>query len=1034
MNELVKNDLVSIKNGLIEFLQKKKREPEKLDRITKNVKEYQNILDEYNQKDLNIVKSWKISAKVIPIEIHCEFLKHLYDMKMWKEYTEVLDCLLIRIKYRKVENPFLSEIDIQVSNIKYSNVPNKYEKIPRDLNINNYMRQIRKLREEGKFNIVNPQNSSKGTTQKDPKIQAGVKNAASNNSKKPNPDEDNSPINNPYEKIENLEHSYVYLLLRKSHNPNKAIIGFRILFSNDKKIRSQLEENERAVAIPIRTFEDNLYEKDPFENNNENNIDEKDITLKILSEANKTTPYLIYKKTSNGLSNEEEKLKALTNISPLISNSPFMDPILNFKKNESELSILKKKNPFSTQEKNSQNDTNKCFNFSHNYINICYQSDEIFYIIERESEIIKGLFELENTYLENFQNFSAPSGTSSNLSNVDKSSNRDASASKSKTDNFDIASSATNGFNSLFAEKFLMLNYNIEKLDFLCNSLFNSIQGPLGNYFLTERRNFLYDICILLWKKYLKDLTMRIDHYYEMENELDENEKISITDKILNIQKFICSSLYNINCVLSSINIKDPVLFSFISSRLADYLEKTENLSTGLNILKKSLDYLNEYRENEYKFGMNARENKHTFTTFTCDNIKIQKLNEKNEAFEKMVKEINFKRRKNYRMFNKLSKLSPEEEAEEEFEVNYLEKEYTERIEIIDGAGIVGQSPLNTAVNKTLGNSGSQENEENLKKYVTEFENNLNCLFVEISIKYYRLFLKSAMNIDKEKSGLHRQNSQNKEDIYYQSKLSEKTLKKLDLIKGQTATKTKKAIDFLKNSLQDAGKLEPDKPYTHSYEKNMFFNISKNNYLRALFYLAMGESRINKQDKKYLLSSALAEIQKCYKEEDERFKYYEQNFFFIKAFETYNKNKSNTMASFYPFSIIYNENMIECTDKIPEPILISKTQKTATFICPIVKIKHTELDLVHKTTNRIAIFGQVSNGSNIVALHNKQISGAGVTASVFEYVTLRNLKENEKHIFAYAGYDHEDVIINGIGKTSKEVENYFPLPLNFISK
>ena len=113
-------------------------------------------------------------------------------------------------------------------------------------------------------------------------------------------------------------------------------------------------------------------------------------------------------------------------------------------------------------------------------------------------------------------------------------------------------------------------------------------------------------------------------------------------------------------------------------------------------------------------------------------------------------------------------------------------------------------------------------------------------------------------------------------------------------------------------------------------------------------------------------------------------KYYESNYFYIKAFEKYNKNKSFNIGSFYPFSILFNEIMIECTEKIPEPILVSKTQKTSTFICPIVKIKNTELNADHKTTNRIAIYGQVSNGSNIVALHNKQLSGAGITASVFD--------------------------------------------------
>jgi len=1058
MFELTKIDLLSIKNGLIEYLEKKKREPEKLDRVTKNVKDYQNILDEYNQKDQNMVKNWKNSSKAVPIEIHCEFLKHLYDMKMWKEYQDVIDSLLIRIKYRRVENPYLSEIDIQVSNIKYSNIPNKYEKVPLDLNINNYMRQIRKLREEGKFNMM-PNNANKDNIVKGGKDKsAGGKDKGNKNKK--NTDEDNQ--NDPqFDKIENLEHSYVYLLVRKSHNPAKAIIGFRIVFSNDKKIRSQIEENERAVAIPIRTFEDNLYEKDPYENPDSNaDFNEKDITLKILSEANKTTPYLVYKKTNNALSNEEEKLKALTNILPLISNSPFIESLVNYKKNETELSILKKKQSFTEENNDDFNSNSKTlnslknfnfdstqelrkrdsFNFSHNYINICYQTDEVHYIIEREAEIIKGVYELENTFIENFQNqsFKELGSTSNNISSNESAGN------KTKNSNLESPSFTSNGFMGLFADKFLNLNFNIEKLDTLCNSLFSAIQGPLGFYFLNERRNFLYDICILIWKKYLKDLTMRIDHFYEMENELDESERNAIFDKIMAIQKFICSSLYNINCVLSNINIKDPILFSFISSRLADYLEKTENISTGLNILKKSLDYINDYRENEFKFGMNSQENKHTFTTFTCDNIRIKKLCETSETYEKMIKDINFKRRKQYRTINKVSKMNSAEEAEEEFEVNFLEKEYKEKLD----ANLTNTSNIQN----TQGNSAEELNNlikenENLRKYITEFENNLNCLFVEISVKYYRLYLKSAMflegnssndpnaknNSQNGNSSLQMKNVQNTIDKYKNSGLSEKTLKKLEIIKGQTATKTKQAIDFLKSSLQEAGKLDPDKPFMNSFEKTMLFNISKNIYLKTLFSLAMGEARSNKQDKKYLLNSAFNDLQKCYKEEEERAKYYENNYFYIKAFEKYNKNKNHNMSSFYPFNILYNENMIEKVDRIPEPILVSKTQKTATFICPIVKIKNSELNAFHKITTKISIFGQLSNGSNIVALHNKQLSGAGIIHSVYDFVTIRNLKSNEKYIFAYGGYDNEDVLINGIGKTSKEVENYFPLPLGFIS-
>jgi len=88
---------------------------------------------------------------------------------------------------------------------------------------------------------------------------------------------------------------------------------------------------------------------------------------------------------------------------------------------------------------------------------------------------------------------------------------------------------------------------------------------------------------------------------------------------------------------------------------------------------------------------------------------------------------------------------------------------------------------------------------------------------------------------------------------------------------------------------------------------------------------------------------------------------------------------------------------------------------------------------MYKVTNRVCLYGQISTGTNIVALHNKSLTGTGTIFSSQEYRTVRNLKPNEKYIFAYASYDHEDVILNQIGATSKEVELYFPLPINSIA-
>jgi hypothetical protein len=334
-------------------------------------------------------KIWKTSSKNFPLDIHMELLKAAYDCERWKEFTDLLETMIIRLKYRRVEMPYLSEIDIQSSQIQYANIPNNYEKIQVDLNLNNYKRQIKKLREEGKYTKGNNNNNEqKNINEKDKDKNKNDKNNNKNNNKKHI--EDNSENTNLYEKIDGMEHNFVYILVKRTHNPEKAIINFRIVMSNDNKIKNELVENERAVAIPIKTFEDNLYEDD--------DLSHIDINQRIKFENNKLYPYLVYKKTNNGLDNEEEKLKALVDILPLVSNSPFAYAPINYKKYDTEITIINQ------NINNNENKQKKYYNFNHNFINLCVKNDESFYIIDKEAEILKNLYELETSFIEKSHN------------------------------------------------------------------------------------------------------------------------------------------------------------------------------------------------------------------------------------------------------------------------------------------------------------------------------------------------------------------------------------------------------------------------------------------------------------------------------------------------------------------------------------------------------------------------------------------------------------------------------------------------------
>ena len=1009
-NTLLKPDIDNIKNGILEFIDKKKRDIELNSKITQNEKNYEEILNEaINTNTEKCVRNYEQSSKVVPLELHVEILKACYDNKLYKEYMELNDSINTRIKYRHVEHPYISDVDIQMSSIQYANIPNGYEKIPLDLNINNYKREIKKLRETGKYISNMDKESSqlaslvakgnkkdkkkevkKDNAKKDPKKDAAPKKPE----KKYN---DENAVPNPYEKIENLEHNFVYLLLRRSHNPNKAITNIRIVMSNDYKIKKDIKQNERAIALPLKIFKDNLYEK------------EQKIVLG--EQTTKFFPYIIITKGSSpDLSDDNEKLNAVVDVYPLISNCPYAEPRMNYTKIEPELTIQGK-----NMDPNYIN-----YNFSHFYVNLTYLNDKSFYMIEREVEILRHLYELENSCLDN----------------------------KDKIENVNNNEEKEPDFN-LRQYQFLKLNYNFEKLDLLATWIYNSIQDECGNYFLNNRSNFLYDICILIYKKYLKNFLERIDYFNSIKDELEENIIQEITLIINSLQSQIFNTLFCAHYVLTSIPHKDVIIYGYVSLLLGDYAEKTGNNATGVVVLKDTLDFIEKAKEKEDIFGIDNKENKQTFTSFTCDNNKIFKLNEEiNEKYEEYVKKLNKKRRVNYRMITEqgISKADPDIINEEDFEVNYMENEYNNYLNKKEKE----KDPNNTQEFKSPLYNGksvyltNEKNKDNIKvNYsVTEYENNLNCIYIELTMKYYRMYIKSGEGIldkikiyDNLKKGKKNLDTKKlKKNSLPHINLPERITKKLDIIKGESAVHVKNNMNDLKKILQEGGKLQPDKPILSKSEKIMKLNLNKNSYLMALYNASLASMRPkNKQDQKYLLTISNNNIDQVIKEENERYDYYSKYFFYIKSLERFNPNTNESYYKYYPYNLLYKPIMVDKYEKIPEPILIHKTSRNCSFIFPLVKIKKDQLDKVHHNISKVKMFGQISTGSNIVQLNNTSLQNTNKIMPILNSITIQNLKNNEKYIFAYAAYDNDETIINTIGTTSKEVELYFPLPIHYIS-
>ena len=551
------------------------------------------------------------------------------------------------------------------------------------------------------------------------------------------------------------------------------------------------------------------------------------------------------------------------------------------------------------------------------------------------------------------------------------------------------------------------------------------------------RSNFLYDICILIYKKYLKSFLERIDYFNSFKDELEQNLVNEISQIINSLFSQIFNTLFCIHYVLTNIPHKDVIIYGYISLLLGDYSEKTGNNATGVVVLKDTIEFIEKAKEKEDIFGIDNRENKQTFTSFTCDNNKIYKLKEEIDGkYYDYVKKINKKRRVNYRMINEqgISKADPDIINEEDFEVNYVENEYNEYLEKKDKKLYDG--------NKIYLND--EKNKDNIKvNYsITEYENDLNCIYIELIMKYYRMYIKSGEgildkikmyeNLKKNKKNL--ETKKLKKNTLPHINLPERITKKLDIIKGESAVHVKNNMNDLKKILQEGGKLQPDKPILSKSEKVMKLNINKNSYLMALYNASLASMRPkNKQDQIYLLTISNNNIDQVIKEEDERYNYYSKYFFYIKSLERFNANTNELSYHYYPYNLLYKPIMVDKYEKIPEPILIHKTSKNCSFIFPLVKIKKDQLDKVHHNISKVKMFGQISTGSNIVQLNNTSLTNTNKIIPIIDSITIQNLKNNEKYIFAYAAFDNDETMVNTIGSTSKEVELYFPLPIHYIS-
>ena len=140
---------------------------------------------------------------------------------MWQEFEALLDPALVRLKFRRYEVPFLATIDVLMSANKVANIPNGFEKLPRDLNMANLRIELKRLRASAKQGSGSGESEGAGKKEEAKKApvapakgtaKPGAKGGAPAQEEEVKPPEEDE-IQASEAELEAIKHVYVNMLL-----------------------------------------------------------------------------------------------------------------------------------------------------------------------------------------------------------------------------------------------------------------------------------------------------------------------------------------------------------------------------------------------------------------------------------------------------------------------------------------------------------------------------------------------------------------------------------------------------------------------------------------------------------------------------------------------------------------------------------------------------------------------------------------------------------------------------------------------------
>lgn len=262
--EMVKSDIEIVVTTLNQQNEKIIRELEASKRDTFTLSQDERVELKMKNDEFNATlikeREWKKASARIPLEYHIELIHYAYEVRNDHVFDELTKAALVRTNFRRLEVPFIVDIDIVADYDPNPNIPNGYDRIPVDINEASLRMELRKLRNKNKGSKSNAGGADKKEDDKKDakkaadKAPAAGKGAAAAQAQpvqvRPNKGVDATP-----EELQEINHIYVYLVIKRSANPENAIYDMDIIMHDESDERGpyeKIKEGWKAIAIPVR--------------------------------------------------------------------------------------------------------------------------------------------------------------------------------------------------------------------------------------------------------------------------------------------------------------------------------------------------------------------------------------------------------------------------------------------------------------------------------------------------------------------------------------------------------------------------------------------------------------------------------------------------------------------------------------------------------------------------------------------------------------------------------------------------------------